>query len=170
MAGLVSIAAAKRHLRIETVDDEADIQLKVEQASAIVLDYLKPRSIAIETISVANPTVITTSVPHSLTNGAPATITGTTTTPTVNGSQVVTVTGPTTFTVPVNVTVGQTAAAGSIGRSDWTASTVPGPIQSAVLLLLTHLYEHRGDDPATDEALWSAVERLVIRFRDPAFA
>ena len=36
--------------------------------------------------------------------------------------------------------------------------------------MLTHLYEHRGDDPETNAALWEAIGRLVIRFRDPAMA
>jgi hypothetical protein len=72
--------------------------------------------------------------------------------------------------VPVNVTIGQSAAAGSIARPTWTDATVPGPVQAAVLLLLTHLYKHRGDDPSADAALWEAIGRLLIRFRDPALA
>jgi hypothetical protein len=166
----VTLAQAKKHLRVETVDQDVDIQLKVDQATATVIDYLKARSIAIASVSVANPTVITTSVPHSLTSGDTATIAGTTTTPTVNGARAVTVTGPTTFTVPVNVTIGQSAAAGTIARPSWTDLTVPGPVQAATLLLLSHLYEHRGEDQKTDADLWMALERLLIRFRDPAFA
>jgi hypothetical protein len=167
---LVTLSRAKEHLRETTSDRDGDIQAKVEQATAIVLDYLKVRLIAIETITVANPTVITTSVPHSLTSGVTYTIAGTTTTPTVNGAQVVTVTSPTTFTVPVNVTVGQSAAAGTVGTPTWTEATLPGQVQAAILLVLGHLDTQRGDDMATDQHLWLAIERLLMRSRDPAFA
>jgi hypothetical protein len=169
---LMTLRQAKGHLRIplDAFDSDADVQLKVDQASAIILDYLKARPIAIASISVANPTVITTSVPHSLISGSTYTILGTTTTPAVTGSNVVTVTGAKTFTVPVNVTVGQTAAAGTIGTVSWTDLTAPGPVQAAALLVLTHLYEHRGDDLTTDAQLWEAVGRLTVRFRDPACA
>ena len=52
----------------------------------------------------------------------------------------------------------------------WTEDTVPGPVQAAVLLVLAHLHENRGDDMANDERLWEAVGRLLMRFRDPALA
>lgn len=52
----------------------------------------------------------------------------------------------------------------------WTASTVPYPVRSAILLLLTHRYEHRGDAMEPDEALWTALERVLVGFRDPALA
>jgi hypothetical protein len=64
-------------------------------------------------------------------------------------------------------------------RPDWpyTAATLPPPVLEAMLVMLTHLYEHRGDDMAPsvsgatpDADVWAAVERLVIRFRDPALA
>jgi hypothetical protein len=61
---------------------------------------------AISNASVANPTVITTAAPHGLTSGDSVTIVGATTTPTINGTRVVTVTDSTHFTVPINVTVG----------------------------------------------------------------
>lgn len=43
---LVTLQAAKDHLRIRTFDRDADLQLKVDQASAIVLDYLKAGAVA----------------------------------------------------------------------------------------------------------------------------
>jgi hypothetical protein len=167
---LVSFTVAKDHLRITDTDHDGDIQTKLEQASGIVLDYLKNRLTAIALISVANPTVITTSVPHSLISGGTYTLAGTTTTPTVNGPRVVTVTSPTTFTVPVAVTIGQADAAGTVGSPAWTEETAPLPLQSATLLMLTRLYEHRGDDEKADEDCWLAIERLLIRSRDPALA
>lgn len=171
MASFVSLETAKDHLRIPQDDSsrDADLSLKLDQAVGIVLDYLKARPISIASVSVANPTVITTSVPHSLTSGTTYTIAGATTTPTVNGSQVVTVTGATTFTVPVNVTVGQSVAAGTVGSPVWTEGTVPGPVLAAVLHMLAHLYEHR-DDMAADVNVWEAIGRVLGRLRDPALA
>jgi Phage gp6-like head-tail connector protein len=52
----------------------------------------------------------------------------------------------------------------------WTAETVPPVIKAAVLLMLSHLYVHRGDDPSTDDKLWEAIARLLMRRRDPALA
>lgn len=71
------------------------------------------RAIPIASISTANPGVVTTSVPHGLTTGQKILIAGTTTTPTVNAQQTVTVLTTTTFSVPVNVTSGQAGAGGS---------------------------------------------------------
>ena len=59
---------------------------------------------SITDISVANPTVIT-SAAHGLTTGDQITISGSNSTPSVDGSHSVTVTGTNTFTIPVNVTV-----------------------------------------------------------------
>src|SRR5678809_1396651 len=125
MANFLTLADAKRHLRVDDDHQNADIYLKITQASAIVTDYLKNRQIAVASISVANPAVVTTSVPHSLATGMSYTLTGTSTTPTVNGAQVVTVLSPTTFSVPVNVTAGQTSAAGTVGTPAWNESNVP---------------------------------------------
>jgi hypothetical protein len=167
---IVSFTVAKAHLRVTDLDHDADIETKLEQASAIIMDYLKNRLTAIASISAANPTVITTSVPHSLVSGTTYTLAGTTTTPTVNGARVVTVTSPTTFTVPVNVTIGQADAAGTVGSPAWTETTAPTPVQSAILLMLTHLYENRGDDMDADDALWMSLGNMLCRFRDPALA
>ncbi|HWP38942.1 MAG TPA: head-tail connector protein [Gemmatimonadales bacterium] len=59
--------------------------------------------------SVANPTVITTTAAHGYATGDRVTISGHTgSTPGLNATHIITVTGATTFTVPVNVTVGGT--------------------------------------------------------------
>lgn len=169
MTSLVSLFEAKEHLRVPDDFNDRDIAAKLDEATGIVLDYLKTRLTAIASIAVGNPSVITTSVPHSLASGVTYPIAGTTTTPTVNGAQVVTVTGPTTFTVPVNVTVGQSAAAGTIGTPAWTDVTVPGPVKAAIKVWLEHLYER---EPRTDadEKTWDATRRLLERLRDPALA
>jgi hypothetical protein len=59
----------------------------------------------------------------------------------------------------------------------WTAATLPLPVSQAMRLLLTHFYEHRGDDMTPsgaggtpDADVWGAIERLLVRFRDPALA
>jgi hypothetical protein len=64
--------------------------------------------------SVANPTVITMKtwngnpIPHNLTTGQKVLFTNSNSTPSLNGVQTVTVISPTTFSVPVNVTIGGT--------------------------------------------------------------
>lgn len=59
--------------------------------------------------TVANPTVCTC-VGHGLSNGNTIYIANSNSTPALNGSQTVTVTGPNTFTIPVNVTAAGTFA------------------------------------------------------------
>jgi Lambda phage tail tube protein, TTP len=68
-----------------------------------------PATVAITSSSVANPSVITTAAPHGLADGDVAIIAGHTgSTPSINGSHEVNVLTTTTFTIPVNVTVGGT--------------------------------------------------------------
>jgi hypothetical protein len=67
--------------------------------------------------TLANPSVVTTPVPHGLTTGDIILISGViTSNPTINGERVVTVITPTTFSVPVNVTTAGTG--GSFVRSN----------------------------------------------------
>lgn len=68
-------------------------------------------SSTISTSSVANPSVITVSAPHSITVGQNfvVTIAGHSgSTPSINGEYLATATGASAFTIPVNVTVGGT--------------------------------------------------------------
>ena len=59
--------------------------------------------------SIAAATVITTTLAHGLTSGETVTIAGHTgSTPTISGDYVVTVTAPTTFTIPLTVSTGGT--------------------------------------------------------------
>ncbi|HZH10551.1 MAG TPA: head-tail connector protein [Microvirga sp.] len=99
MAALITKDQAKQQLRIDFDDQDADLEMKIEQASEIVIDYLK--------------------------------------------------------------------------RPDhgWTETTVPKPVQAAILLVLTALWDDRdghgdGDYLAPD----GPVARLLTRFRDPALA
>lgn len=93
------------------------------------------RVFPIATNSVANPTVVTMQTQHGspilhlLTTGDKVFFSGSNSTPSINGLQTVTVISPTTFSVPVNVTVGGTAGtfvkastnAGGVGYMHVTA-------------------------------------------------
>lgn len=52
----------------------------------------------------------------------------------------------------------------------WTAATVPGDVKSAVLVLLTFLYQERGDGAQQTSAVdvWTCIDRLLAWRRDPA--
>jgi hypothetical protein len=56
----------------------------------------------------------------------------------------------------------------AIGWTDPTSA--PGPVTQAIKLMLGRLYEQRGDDEENDERLWQAIDRLLVRYRDPALA
>ena len=50
-------------------------------------------------------------------------------------------------------------------------ATAPGAVTAAILLMLTDLYEHRGDDTSeVTEKTWQAIERLLVRSRNAAIA
>jgi len=76
--------------------------------------------------TVASPTVIT-SAGHGLSSGQRITITGSNSTPSIDGSHIVTVTTANTFTIPVNVTGAGTA--GTWYRGSLTASSMPVEMQ-----------------------------------------
>lgn len=64
-----------------------------------------PEAQSISTISVADPTVITSSANHGLSSGDIVHIYSSNSTPSVNGEWEVTVISPTTFSIPIEVTV-----------------------------------------------------------------
>ena len=70
-------------------------------------------ALTITSNTAANPTVVTTSTPHGLTTGAVVNISGSNSTPSIDGSFPVTVLSPTTFSIPVNVTAAGTAGTAS---------------------------------------------------------
>jgi hypothetical protein len=51
----------------------------------------------------------------------------------------------------------------------WTAVTVPPAVTAAILFVVGHLREHRGDDPP-DDAFWAVVDRLIGLHKDPVLA
>lgn len=102
-AVLVSLTQAKAHLRITlpALDPgDVDIQLKLDQAEAIILDYLA-----------------------------------------------------------------------EFADAAWVSpATTPGPVSASILLMLARLFEHRGDAEKEDADTWLAIERLLVRSRNPALA
>ena len=82
-------------------------------------DALGTKTVAITTISAATLALVTCAAAHGLRTGETVTIAGTNSTPVLDGSHVVTVTGPTTFTVAVHTT--GTGSAGSV-VSDYHAA------------------------------------------------
>jgi len=172
MAALATLAQAKKHLRVDTVDQDVDIALKLNQASAMILRYLNGRRISVLTLTSSGGVVtVTTAVAHGLTTNDVVTIWGAVELE-YNGAFTVTVTASNTFTYVILGTPASPAT-GGIGLSTaerWTDLTVPGPVQAAVLVLLTHLYENRGDDLETGESVWTGIERLLVTYKVSALA
>lgn len=92
------------------VNDGISLYLITTTGTVTVLN-----NVAISANTLANPTVITTATAHGLTTGNIVYVVGNiTSVPSINGaSYVVTVTSPTTFTIPVNVTTAGTG--GTLG-------------------------------------------------------
>lgn len=172
MGDLVTLAVAKAHLRITDDASNADLDVKIDQASDIIINYLKGRIIPVSSItSTGGVATVTTPTLHSLTTNDTVTVRGADQ-PEYNGVYVATVLTTTTFTYPISGTPVSPATGGVALKAvqGWTEATVPPRVQAAVLLVLTHLFWKRGDDPETDENLWNAVQRLLARDRDPALA
>jgi len=119
-----------------------------------------PTATAITSSSVANPTVITTAAAHGLTTGDSVSIAGHTgSTPDINGTHTATVLSATTFSIPVNVTVGGTGGtvtgplSGSGTGVDNGASSADGG--SAYLHVTAH-DRTAGDETATIKVQHSA--------------
>lgn len=49
----------------------------------------------------------------------------------------------------------------------WTEQTVPAPVRTAILLVLTTIYEYRGGEV---DPIGPSVKSLLQRFRDPTLA
>jgi hypothetical protein len=141
-------------------------------ASAAVLRYLNGRRIPVtELTSSGTVATVTTPVPHSLTTNDTVQIWGTDQ-GAYNGTFTVTVTDAYTFTFTVSDDP-ETPATGYVGivtAFGWTDVTVPDDVKHAVLLLLTHFYENRGENLSADEAVWTAIGRLLSPLRTPSLA
>ena len=81
---------------------------------------------SVNAATVANPTSLTTAVAHGLTTGDYVTFANSTgITPSIDGTYVVTVTGASTFTIPVNVTAIGGSQSATWYNAKWTATTMP---------------------------------------------
>ena len=135
----------------------AHLQLRVP-ADSTVFDAWRagcdPSGTALEilTSSVANPTVVTTRVAHGLTTGNTVVIqfhTGST--PEINGVYTATVTGTTTFTIPVNVTTAGTWGA-VVKRTTSSVDTTCAAMNATIT----------GHGQALATSLWHTVSVGVI--------
>lgn len=60
---------------------------------------------------------------------------------------------------------------GAAGDPAWTAATAPKVVKHAILMMAVYLYEHRGDDPAPNDAdIWAVLRNLLGHYRDPTIA
>jgi hypothetical protein len=64
------------------------------------------------------------------------------------------------------------AKLGPAADATWTDTTVPRPVQSAILLLLDALYERRGGDEGSEQLrkALEAVDLLIALYHDPTLA
>jgi hypothetical protein len=121
---LKKIAEASLYARVQNENTEQVIKstpgilqkiIVTGNGAAAVVTVSDGPSVAITSSSIANPTVITTGSAHGLTTGDTVVISGHTgSTPSINGTHIATVTGASTFTIPVNVTVGGTGGTTNI--------------------------------------------------------
>lgn len=112
VSGKLEEAVVLHALGAETAD------ASTESSSVDSASLVGSRSIPITSSSVANPSVITCPVAHGLTTGDTVLIAGHSgSTPSINGEQTVTVVSTTTFTIPVNVTVGGTGGSFTRGKT-----------------------------------------------------
>ena len=86
--------------------DGSNTMQEFNQAEIAIIDS---NLLSIASISAANPTIVTTTTPHFLYTKEQVAISGTNSTPILDGEQAVTVTGPYTFALPINVTIAGTA-------------------------------------------------------------
>ena len=109
----MAAAIAARSGSGTVIKAQTAVHIEVTDAEANVGDT---GPVAVSAVSVANPTQLTTSTAHGLATGETVNLAGFGTTPTINGSRVVTVVDSTHFTVPVNVT----AVADGVGTVERT--------------------------------------------------
>lgn len=158
--GAGSVVKAKTAVHIEVTGAEANVG--------------DTPPIAVTAVSVANPTVISAAA-HGLTSGETVEMSGFSTTPTINGERVVTVTGAGTFTIPVNVS----AVADGVGFVERTKNVgglavgtekryyllvdAPGGVDDA----RSHVFQTSADGKHVwDDYIFPAAGSYTIRLRD----
>lgn len=99
----------------EPVDKVYNARLKIDSSNSVYeydnahISLLDDRLSNIVNISVANPSVITTSLPHGLSSFDKVTVSNSNSTPNIDGFYSIMVLSRTSFSIPVNVTVAGTA-------------------------------------------------------------
>jgi hypothetical protein len=100
-------------------DLSAEVDAASSEANSVDNTSFPQRNVPITSSSVANPSTITCPVAHGLTTGDTVLIAGHSgSTPSINAEQTVTVVTTTTFTIPVNVTVGGTGGSLTVGETN----------------------------------------------------
>jgi hypothetical protein len=99
---LVAVGGDNLRTKIQLLATKLDADTGV--ASTNYANIIASKSGSISSISVASPTVITTSAPHGLENGRIVLVSGSNSSPVINGEYEVTVLSSTTFSVDVAVT------------------------------------------------------------------
>lgn len=98
---LVAVAGNNLRSKIEGLANRLDMDGGVTQSNFAA--SIAGQSLTITNNTVAAATVITTSAPHNLVTGRVVTISGSNSTPSINGTFTVTVLSPTTFSIPKQV-------------------------------------------------------------------
>lgn len=150
------------------------VHIEVTGTPANIAD---PIAFAISAVSVASPTILTSAAAHGLTSGETVVLAGFGTTPTINGSRVVTVTDSTHFSVPVNVSA-VTDGVGTAERTSGVAGTgqaigtekryyvlvdAPGGVDDG----RSHVFQTSSDGKHTwDDYIFPAAGTYTLRLRD----
>ena len=148
MASLVSQTEAVRQLRLNEAalspDELADVNFKAEQASAIIVDYLKRPFIEGPLVAtpVAPPPVAEV---EDWTDAVP----------------------PAGFPPDAGWSAPLAPSVPPIPPNPWTPNNVPILVKSMILVVLTALYDGRTPE---DVLLSPAVTDVLTRYRDPALA
>lgn len=158
-AGSGSVVKAKTAVHIEVTGAEANVGV------------VAPKSIT--DISVADPTVVTVTA-HGLESGDTVEISGTDSTPVLDGEHEVTVVSANTFTVPVNVTVA--GSAGTVAFVEDSDEREAGTEKRYYLLVdapsgvddaRSHVFQTSADGKHTwDDYIFPAAGSYTIRLRD----
>jgi hypothetical protein len=109
--------------------------------------------------SAANPTVITTSVAHGLVTGDSVSISGSNSTPSIDGDWPVTVLSGTTFSIPVNVSVAGTAGTATKTSTNYGAAAYL-QVFSVASGTVTPKIQHSADNGVADT--WADVTGLTF--------
>lgn len=98
---LQAATGSNMRTNLENLAAKLDTVLSVSNFASSIINT----SGTITAITKANPTMITTATPHNLLSTRVIYITGSNSTPVIDGDQTITVTGASTFTVPIDVKI-----------------------------------------------------------------